>query len=266
MHQSSARLHTVAQLLGTPPKSPAGGLSGEPSSTAACSDASAREPRRQDHFLTALLLRKSPWGGFRGREFDVPLLSSGAEPQFRLAGTILSVLVLILAAVMGCSPAPRYTRSLAATPSSEVQDAHSIAPLPLMPENLAAADSLEATDQPPEVVDDSLPPAYTDTGSASYYHHKFTGRPTANGEIYEPSTLTAAHRTLPFKTRLRVTNLRTGNSVVVRINDRGPHTKSRIIDLSYAAAKKIDLLGTGHENVCITTDTTERPMQPELHP
>ncbi|RMF86658.1 MAG: septal ring lytic transglycosylase RlpA family protein [Nitrospinota bacterium] len=86
-------------------------------------------------------------------------------------------------------------------------------------------------------------------GLASWYGDEDHGQPTASGEIYNQYALTAAHRTLPFGTRVRVTNLRNHRDVVVRINDRGPFVRGRIIDLSYAAAKKIDLLATGVEQV-----------------
>lgn len=82
-------------------------------------------------------------------------------------------------------------------------------------------------------------------GLASWYGQEFAGRTTANGEIFDPNELTAAHRTLPFGTLVRVTNSRNGASVVVRINDRGPFIHSRIIDLSYAAAKEIDMVEIG---------------------
>ena len=82
-------------------------------------------------------------------------------------------------------------------------------------------------------------------GGASYYAKKFHGRKTANGEIFDMYAMTAAHRKLHFGTKVRVTNLTNGMSVVVRINDRGPFIKGRIIDLSYGAAKKIGLVQSG---------------------
>ncbi|MFB9052383.1 septal ring lytic transglycosylase RlpA family protein [Formosa undariae] len=83
------------------------------------------------------------------------------------------------------------------------------------------------------------------TGTASYYSNTFEGENTASGEKYNKNHLTAAHPTLPFDTLVIVTNLVNGESVVVRVNDRGPYTKSRIIDVSEAAAKKLDLLNQG---------------------
>src|SRR5947208_14165733 len=85
-------------------------------------------------------------------------------------------------------------------------------------------------------------PASAQVGWASYYKY---GRKTASGERFNARGLTAAHRTLKFGTRVRVTHLRTGRSVIVRINDRGPFVRSRIIDLSYGAAKAVGLRGTG---------------------
>lgn len=85
-------------------------------------------------------------------------------------------------------------------------------------------------------------------GWASYYKH---GVRTANGEAYNPQGFTAAHRTLPFGTKVRVVNIRTGKSVIVRINDRGPFSKNRIIDLSLGAASAVGLVKTGVGKVSI---------------
>lgn len=86
-------------------------------------------------------------------------------------------------------------------------------------------------------------------GVASWYGPKFHGKLTANGEKYDMHGLTAAHRTLPFNTILQVNNLDNGKSVQVRINDRGPYAKERIIDLSKKAAQEINMLGPGTANV-----------------
>jgi len=86
---------------------------------------------------------------------------------------------------------------------------------------------------------------YTEKGIASWYGPNFHGKKTANGEIYNMYALTAAHKLLPFNTRVLVTNLSNNKQVVVRINDRGPFVKNRIIDLSYLAAKKIQMITTG---------------------
>lgn len=91
----------------------------------------------------------------------------------------------------------------------------------------------------------------TETGTASYYADEFNGSKTANGEIYYMNALTAAHPTYPFNTELRVTNLQNGKSVEVRVNDRMPQFKNRILDLSLAAAKKIDMISAGIQEVKI---------------
>ena len=83
------------------------------------------------------------------------------------------------------------------------------------------------------------------TGHASYYGRRFAGRPTASGEAFDPRELTAAHKSLPFGSLVRVTNVRNGRSVIVRINDRGPYVEGREIDLSRAAAEEIGLVRRG---------------------
>ncbi|SAK65665.1 septal ring lytic transglycosylase RlpA family protein [Caballeronia ptereochthonis] len=88
-------------------------------------------------------------------------------------------------------------------------------------------------------------------GRASYYSAKFQGRRTASGEPYDMHALTAAHRTLPLGSYVRVSNLSKTKSVVVRINDRGPYTKGRAIDLSYAAASELGLLKAGSADVIV---------------
>ena len=82
-------------------------------------------------------------------------------------------------------------------------------------------------------------------GVASWYGQAHHGRRTASGETFDMHRLTAAHRTLPFGTRLRVTNVDNGRSVVVRVNDRGPHVAGRILDVSHAGAKALGMTGTG---------------------
>lgn len=83
------------------------------------------------------------------------------------------------------------------------------------------------------------------SGPASFYGSEFEGRPTANGERFRPDAMTAAHRTLPFGSKVKVTNLRNGRSVVVRINDRGPFHGNRVIDLSKAAARELGFVRSG---------------------
>jgi rare lipoprotein A len=97
-------------------------------------------------------------------------------------------------------------------------------------------------------VDDDPEPAF---GRASYYGRGFAGRRTASGAVFRPEQLTAAHRSLPLGTKVRVTNLHNGESVLVTINDRGPFVRGRHIDLSLGAARQIGMLGRGVANVMI---------------
>ena len=107
---------------------------------------------------------------------------------------------------------------------------------------IAAALSLSLGCSPRTV---STGSGYIAEGLASYYAHKFHGRTTASGEIYDEQKMTAAHRELPFGTRVRVTNLSNHMSVVLKVNDRGPFVDGRIIDVSWAAAKELDFIQAG---------------------
>ena len=98
---------------------------------------------------------------------------------------------------------------------------------------------------------DNVEGKFIESGEASWYGPKFHGRLTANGETYNQFELTAAHRTLPFNSIVKVLNKRNNRTVIVRINDRGPYAKNRIIDLSRKAAEEINMIETGHEIVDI---------------
>ena len=122
------------------------------------------------------------------------------------------------------------------------------------------APELQATLSPAEVKPDVAPPTLelpnpklkvvpevvkVITGEASWYGPGFYGNRTANGEIYKRGTMTAAHRTLPFGTKVRVTNLRNGRTALIRINDRGPFIYHRVIDLGHGAASDLGLTASG---------------------
>src|SRR5699024_9995864 len=96
---------------------------------------------------------------------------------------------------------------------------------------------------------------YRETGIASWYGRKFHGKQTASGETYDMHAMTAAHRTLPLPSYARVTRVKTGKSIIVRINDRGPFHSNRIIDLSYVAAAKLGLIGPGSGRVTVEAIT-----------
>ncbi len=129
------------------------------------------------------------------------------------------VVALIMAVIVsGCASSPRFTRERSAGSNTH--------------ETSVDSKSLKTME-----------------GVASYYAEDFNGKKTANGETYDMYKMTAAHRTLPFNTKVRVTNLDNKRSIVVRINDRGPFKLERIIDLSLAAATQLGMKGTGTANV-----------------
>ncbi|PJI35601.1 septal ring lytic transglycosylase RlpA family protein [Acinetobacter pseudolwoffii] len=92
---------------------------------------------------------------------------------------------------------------------------------------------------------------FSQTGTASWYGRQFHGRKTASGETFDMNAMTAAHRSLPLNCYIRVTNRNNGKSVVVKVNDRGPFHGNRVVDLSYGAAKKLDITNAGVGNVSI---------------
>ena len=127
----------------------------------------------------------------------------------------------------------------------------------VMPLMLVASAAAQDTDAAalPAVAASAIPLAdiieetEIDGGMASYYGNELAGNRTANGERFDPGQLTAAHRTLPFGSKVRVTNMSTGDSVIVRINDRGPFTHGRVIDVSQAAAREIGMHRSGTARV-----------------
>jgi len=180
-----------------------------------------------------------------GQQSNLRILPT-ARPRLKIGSfkfALLIILVIsVLTVVSGCasrrplaasqpSPEPSSTTE---TTSESVKNAASPAP----PRSGAAAKRRRDNSIP-------VPAGYEETGEASWYGVPFHGRQASNGEIYDMNKLTAAHRTLPFETMVRVTNERNGKSTVVRITDRGPFVNNRIIDLSYAAAREIDSVGPG---------------------
>lgn len=122
-------------------------------------------------------------------------------------------------------------------------------PLPAAPLPGAGAVDLAAIDHDQPPADDGLSGRTIGEGTASFYGQQFNGRRTASGERFDMSELTAAHRTLPFGSKVRVTNAANGRSVVVRINDRGPFHGGRLIDVSRAAAEQLGLIAPGSGRV-----------------
>lgn len=151
----------------------------------------------------------------------------------------LSALFLLVALLAGCGEKKRSTARIPTPPPTIASAPTRPAPQPVPP-----------TSRHERVV-------YTETGYASWYGPPYHNRKAANGEIYDQDALTAAHRTLPFGSVVRVTNLKSGESVVVTINDRGPFVENRIIDLSRAAAKAVNVWRPGTARVRL--DVLETP-------
>lgn len=154
---------------------------------------------------------------------------------------------LVAVALLGLAPLAASSAA-APDPAARAEPVVSAAavelvPLPVLTD--AAASTPDAAPAPASVPSESI----VGRGSASYYAAKFDGRRTASGERFDNDDFTAAHRTLPFGSRVRVTNLASGRSVVVRINDRGPFTRGRMIDVSRAAADELGLVARGHADV-----------------
>lgn len=173
--------------------------------------------------------------GIRIHGLDAPRFAPSKPPAW------------IAAALLGLAPlaassaaAPDAPASAEAAASSAVIE---LVPLQTNPDTAAPTipDAAPAPSAPQEAV--------LGRGSASYYAAKFDGRRTASGERFDNGAMTAAHRTLPFGTLVRVTNVANGRSVIVRINDRGPFTRGRMIDVSRAAASELGLVARGHGTV-----------------
>src|SRR4051812_29871553 len=129
---------------------------------------------------------------------------------------------------------------------------------PVKADALAAGDRMGSLADTVSILDENIritPPAEENIfeaigqGEASYYGRELAGNRTASGERFNPNSLTAAHRTLPLGTKLRVTNVANGLSVIVRVNDRGPFVGRRLIDVSLAAAQEIHMTRAGHAQV-----------------
>ena len=153
----------------------------------------------------------------------------------RLTASVWVVGMVLCCVLSACSSSPRFVRSGAARTPAESSTPPSGGKEPaggsvtVLPNNGKVLLTLE--------------------GVASYYADDFNGKLTSNGETFNMNDLTAANRTLPFGTRVRVTNLGNGKTVIVRVNDRGPYVEGRLIDLSLGAAKRIDLIQTGTARV-----------------
>ena len=153
----------------------------------------------------------------------------------------LALAVLATAACGGKRPVvARNPVPPAPAPTSRPTGAPPTAPAPG-----TTASSKPSTKPLPPNIPPAAPGSMTEEGLASWYGVPYHGRKASNGEVYDMHKMTAAHRTLPFNSVVRVTNMKNGRQTEVRINDRGPFVEGRVIDLSLAAAKDIDMVGMG---------------------
>lgn len=172
---------------------------------------------------------------------DPFLRPAGLSPPRMLAGLVAAAALL-------------HMSSASASPAGNDFAAHfagyQTLAEPVIPAEAVDMDSLGSITTAPDAQIDADPvERMLGEGMASYYGSELAGQRTASGERFDPQELTAAHRTLPFGSKVRVTNPANGRSVVVRINDRGPFTRGRLIDLSRSAAKRIGLVARGHGEV-----------------
>jgi rare lipoprotein A len=145
---------------------------------------------------------------------------------------ICAAFFLVVALIfIGCSSTPRFAERSTHSQAPSIPKEHD--------STLSAQPERSPSDRP----------LLTLEGVASYYADDFHGKQTSNGETFDMNSLTAAHRTFPFGTKIRVTNLENAKTVVVRVNDRGPFKEGRMIDLSRGAAQALDLVRTGTARV-----------------
>jgi rare lipoprotein A len=155
--------------------------------------------------------------------------------------------VLALMLLAGC----HHKRSVQIPPPPAAASVPTPASASTQPSAAAPAHPPAAAPTQPPATAPRIALGYVETGLASWYGHPYHGRPAADGEIYDMERKTAAHRTLPFNTWVRVFDLDTSKSVELRIIDRGPFVDGRIIDISHAAAREIDMIGPGTARVRI---------------
>jgi len=187
----------------------------------------------------------------------------------RAAFRVMTILILLIALLFSsaCShpkqarvnvpPPPSAQQSPAAEPPTEKAEMKTPS---RPPKHSSAAEENNAGILEPSIPAGALPIA-TETGRASWYGPPYHNRVGSNGEVYNMHAMTAAHRTLPLGAIVRVTNLKTGHSVLVRITDRGPFIPGRVLDLSLAAARKIDVYLPGVADVKVEVMQTPAPLE-----
>ena len=179
----------------------------------------------------------------RGSLLDATTMLRGTRKSGFRANRLRATLI---AGAFGIVP---LTASTAGTPADGSFPVETSATASELAAEIVPVTETPLTTAPSEPVEAEPVTSPLGTGVASYYGRKFHGRRTASGESFDMGAMTAAHRTLPFGSLVRVTNPANGRSVIVRINDRGPFTRGRVIDVSRAAAEELGLIARGHAAV-----------------
>jgi rare lipoprotein A len=174
----------------------------------------------------------------------------------------LILLLTVLLTVAGCGHPKQARVNVPPPPSTQPSASEE-------PEDSASGRPLNHATVPaengPDLAEPTMPagsrPLATETGKASWYGPPYHNRRGSNGEVYNMHAMTAAHRTLPLGSIVRVTNLKTGHTALVRITDRGPFIPGRVLDLSLAAARKLDVYGPGVAEVRVEVMQTPAPLE-----
>ncbi|MDP3797749.1 MAG: septal ring lytic transglycosylase RlpA family protein [Polaromonas sp.] len=176
------------------------------------------------------------------------------------------IVASLLAVLTGCATAPPAPPRSSFPPGPAARPAVTVPPAPADPMDGPAPANLSVAPEPELLAGEAA--RELARGRASWYGPRFHGRRTASGERYDMYALTAAHKTLPFGTLVRVRSLVTGREVEVRINDRGPFGAGRVIDVSRAAAEALGMMGLGVKDVLLmvpeSTPMAEAPVPPVI--
>jgi rare lipoprotein A len=173
---------------------------------------------------------------------------------------LLAILLLLLAGLSGCAAHKQARVNLPPVPTEEPRSPAEMVPSTAGTSKGQPSGQSEAEEEAQPSFPVGAKPIFVESGLASWYGAPYHNRRGSNGEVYDMHAMTAAHRTLPLSSIVRVTNLKTGSIAVVRITDRGPFVPGRILDLSYAAARKLDVWQTGVAEVKVEVMQAPAPL------
>jgi len=179
--------------------------------------------------------------------------------------TVTLLFTILLVLLTGCGHPKQARMDVPPPPIAGPEPSSTVSPPSSRPERAANSQPVgtnrDETDLAEPVIPAAATPLFTETGRASWYGPPYHNRRGSNGEVYNMHAMTAAHRTLPLGSIVRVTNLKTGHSALVRITDRGPFIPGRVLDLSLAAARKLDVYLPGIAEVRVEVMETPAPLE-----